>query len=147
MSLPSSPSPRSGDTKRSGGWSGARVQPWLGPFIEEDCYLLANLRCAKRAFFRDNKRVVRRRRDKHPISLYSSRVDHGRRVHSYVFPCVLGGREGKRREKGRKKGGRVQWSVVKLHKFVAGIHPTPMWISTLKGCQATPVSDCVKLQA
>ena len=26
------------------------------------------------------------------------------------------------------------------------VHPTPMWTSTLRRCQATPVSDCVKLK-
>lgn len=26
------------------------------------------------------------------------------------------------------------------------VHPTPMWTSTLRGCQATPVSHCVKLK-
>lgn len=26
------------------------------------------------------------------------------------------------------------------------VRPTPMWTSTLKGCQATPVSHCVKLK-
>lgn len=63
-------------------------------------------------------------------------------IHAFL-PCVpyagAGGRAGRHRA---PRGG-----IAMPHKLVAGIHPTPMWISTLKGCQATPVSDCVKLRA
>lgn len=77
---------------RRGG--GARVQLRFGPFIEEDCHLLVNLWCAKRAFFSDNKRVVRQ--DKHSISLYSSRITADGFIHAFFHVSFV-------EEKGRQE--------------------------------------------